>query len=218
QSEALRNSARRSDVEGVVRKADVIRRNVDRLSRLVSSLLDLSRIAAGRLEIELEQVNLAALVRDVAARFEEEAERAGCRLVLDLEEGIAGMWDALRLDEVLTNLLSNAIKYGPGRPVEVRTRRAGDDVALVSVRDHGIGISEADQRRIFERFERAVSKRNYGGFGLGLWISRQIVHALGGEVHVVSAPGEGSTFTVELRNALRTSEPAETGDGRIGPA
>jgi signal transduction histidine kinase len=76
------------------------------------------------------------------------------------------------------------------------------------VRDHGIGISEADQRRIFERFERAVSKRHYGGFGLGLWISRQIVQSLGGDVHVESALGKGSTFTVELPGALGAGEAA----------
>jgi signal transduction histidine kinase len=208
QSEALRNSARRSDADAVARKAEVIRRNVDRLSRLVSSLLDLSRIAAGRLEIELEDVELGALVREVATRFEEQAERAGCALVVDTPpEAVIGRWDGLRVDEVLTNLLSNAIKYGPGRPVELRVHRDGD-VARVSVRDHGIGISEADQRRIFERFERAVSKRNYGGFGLGLWISRQIVQSLGGDVRVESAPGKGSTFTVELPGALRAGEAA----------
>jgi signal transduction histidine kinase len=208
QSEALRNSARRTDADAVVHKAEVIRRNVDRLSRLVSSLLDLSRIAAGRLEIELEDVELGALVREVATRFEEQAERAGCALVVDTpSEPVVGRWDGLRLDEVLTNLLSNAIKYGTGRPVELRVRRDGD-LARVAVRDHGIGISEADQRRIFERFERAVSKRHYGGFGLGLWISRQIVQSLGGDVHVESALGKGSTFTVELPGALGAGEAA----------
>lgn len=209
QSETLRNSARRGEPEAVMRKADVIRRNVERLSRLVASLLDLSRIAAGQLEIELEEVELAALTRDVASRFEDEAERAGCALVVDTPGPIVGRWDPLRLDQVITNLLSNAIKYGPGRPVEIRLRRAGD-AALLSVLDRGIGISEADQRRIFGRFERAVSKRHYGGFGLGLWITRQVVETLGGEVRVESAPGEGSTFTVELRGVLRAGEVAES--------
>jgi signal transduction histidine kinase len=77
------------------------------------------------------------------------------------------------------------------------------------VRDHGIGISDEDQRRIFQRFERAVSKRNYGGFGLGLWIVRQIVEGLGGIVRVESAPGAGSVFTVELARGLHAPASAD---------
>jgi signal transduction histidine kinase len=98
---------------------------------------------------------------------------------------------------VATNLLSNALKYGRAKPVDVSVETEGDRVTL-TVRDRGIGISAADQRRIFQRFERAVSRRNYGGFGLGLWIVRQVVESLGGSVRVESMPGEGSTFKVEL--------------------
>lgn len=204
QSDSLRASAGRGDAEALVRKSEVIRRSVDRLTRLVASLLDLSRINAGRLELELEPVDLAEVARDVVARFEEEAARAACPLSLEAPEPVVGRWDRVRLDQVLTNLLGNAVKYGPGRPVEVRVLADGDR-ALLSVRDHGIGISAADQRRIFERFERAVSRRHYGGFGLGLWIVREIVEVLGGTVRVESAPGAGSTFTVALS---RAPEPA----------
>jgi signal transduction histidine kinase len=133
----------------------------------------------------------------VLGQFKEELDRAGCSLLLRTDAGVVGRWDRLRVDQVITNLLSNAIKYGPGRPVEVDLQKLGGSVRLV-VRDHGIGISAQDQTRVFERFERAVSVQHYGGFGLGLWISRQIVEGLGGTIAVHSEPGLGSTFVVEL--------------------
>jgi len=209
-SDGLRAAARRHDADAAAKKAEVIRRNVDRLSRLVASMLDISRIGAGRLDLELEEVDLAEIARDVAARFEDEAHRAGCAIHLHADTPVVGRWDATRIDQVVTNLLANALKYGTGRPVDV-TVEADGGTAILSVGDHGIGISEADQTRIFQRFERAVSRRNYGGFGLGLWIVRQIVEALGGSVRVESVPGEGSTFIVELAREVR--EPARGADG-----
>ena len=108
-----------------------------------------------------------------------------------------GAWDASRLDQVITNLLSNAIKYGAGKPVEITVDVTGDR-AVLAVHDHGLGIPAEDQDRIFRRFERAASSRNYAGIGLGLWIVKQIVDALGGTVSVDSRPELGATFTVEL--------------------
>jgi signal transduction histidine kinase len=108
-----------------------------------------------------------------------------------------GGWDRLRLEQITTNLLSNAIKYGPGKPIEITL--AGDEQrATLRVRDQGIGIAAEDHGRIFERFERAVSPRRYGGFGLGLWIVRRVADALGGTIDVESRPGAGATFTVTL--------------------
>jgi signal transduction histidine kinase len=98
---------------------------------------------------------------------------------------------------VVTNYLSNAIKYGAGRPIELKVE-ASETRAHLSVRDYGIGISPADQGRIFKRFERAVSSRYVTGFGLGLWIVGEIVEALGGTVHVQSALGAGALFSMDL--------------------
>jgi signal transduction histidine kinase len=95
------------------------------------------------------------------------------------------------------NLLSNAIKYGKGDPVELAVRRDGDH-AVLSVRDHGIGIAHADHERIFHRFERAVSARNFGGMGLGLWITKELVEMHDGTIHVDSELGQGATFVVRL--------------------
>jgi signal transduction histidine kinase len=114
-----------------------------------------------------------------------------------LDGPLTGRWDRLRLEQVVTNLLSNALKYGPGKPIQVRLEAAGE-LARLTVRDEGIGIEPECLSRIFEKFERAVSGRHYGGLGLGLYITRQIVSALGGRVAVESRPQQGAVFTVEL--------------------
>ena len=136
-------------------------------------------------------------MREVASGFEAALAAAGCRLLLTLEEGVVGRWDRMRLAQVITNFISNALKYGPGAPIEV-TAAARGDRAVLSVRDHGIGIAPKDQRRLFQRFARAVSPEHYSGLGLGLWIVRVLVEAMGGTVAVESQPGAGASFTAEL--------------------
>jgi signal transduction histidine kinase len=197
QADSLLVAARRLDAAPLAHKAEVVRRNVGRLTGLVARLLDISRISAGRLELDLSEVDLAEVAREVVEKFEDEAARSRTAVRLAAPAHLVGRWDRLRLDQVLTNLLANAIKYGPGKPVEmVIEDRLGR--AHVTVRDQGIGISPEDQARIFERFERAVSRRHYGGFGLGLWIVRQLVETMGGTVRVESTPDAGATFEVEL--------------------
>ncbi|WP_141620330.1 ATP-binding protein [Myxococcus sp. AB036A] len=173
------------------------RRQAERLTLLADELLDVARISAGRLTLRLEACDLSALVSEVLEQSSEAVAQAQCQLHLSLEEDVKGMWDRLRLMQVVTNLVSNALKYGAGSPVEVKAS-ASTNGARVSVRDFGIGIPLKDQARIFERFERAVSSQNHGGLGLGLWISRQVVEAHGGVIRVESEAGNGATFTVEL--------------------
>jgi signal transduction histidine kinase len=174
---------------------------VKRMGKLVSELLDLSRVTAGRLELELEEVDLASVARAVARRFNEELHIAGCELTLKLDKPVMGLWDRFRLDQVAANLLSNAIKYGRGKPIEIALE--GDaDTAWLTVRDQGIGIAPDSLERIFVRFERAVPPqahaRNYSGLGLGLYIVHRILDALGGSIRVTSELGKGATFVVEL--------------------
>src|SRR5262249_233422 len=120
-----------------------------------------------------------------------------CAVELHLGEHVAGSWDRARIEQVVNNLLSNAAKYGAGKPIRIDVTR--DDVnAILAVKDRGIGIDKKDHERIFHRFERAVSTANYGGFGLGLWITQEITGAHGGTIEVDSAPGAGATFTVKL--------------------
>ncbi|MEO8431863.1 MAG: ATP-binding protein [Acidobacteriota bacterium] len=179
-------------------------RQVDRLTQLINELLDISRITGGRLDLQIEDVDLAAVVREVAGRLEQSIEDAGCTLALRNLEPQRGQWDRLRLDQIVTNLLSNAMKYGAGKPIEIVLGGTPSTVQL-EVRDRGIGIDSEDQARIFERFERAVSGRHYGGLGLGLWIVRQIVEASGGTIAVRSAPGEGSVFFLQLPRSRRAT-------------
>jgi signal transduction histidine kinase len=186
-----------------------IDRQVDRLDKLIVELLEVSRIDAGRLELEPERIELTELVREVAQRFEEQARKAGSALRVAAAGRIFGDWDPLRLDQVISNLLSNAIKYGDGKPIEIEASSA-DGVARVRVRDQGLGIAPADQARVFDRFERGTPPRKVEGFGLGLWICKQIVDAMGGRIAVSSAIGAGSTFEVEL--------PGAEAEAALGPA
>ncbi len=206
------------DLPRIKGKATVMQRQVERLSRLINQMLDVSRIQAGRLELDREEVDLAELVREVAARFAGELERASSELDLRLQDGVVGRWDRLRLDQIVTNLLHNAIKYGQGRPIQISLQIEAASATL-TVEDHGIGISPADHPRIFQRFERAVSARQYGGMGVGLFIVAQILEAHEGTIQVKSEVGEGATFEVRLPRGVDGVEPAPAareGDGAVG--
>jgi signal transduction histidine kinase len=177
----------------------VLRRQGERLDRLITELLDVTRITGNQLFLHPEWTNLEDVTREVLARFEQTGElaRSGCTIELEAEEGLSGYWDRLRIDQVLTNLLENAFKFGRGKPVSISLGMRGTLATLV-VKDHGFGIAPADQARVFERFERAVPEQHYGGLGLGLWIARRIIEAMGGHIRVQSAPEQGATFIVEL--------------------
>jgi PAS domain S-box-containing protein len=172
-------------------------RSGTRLADLIETLLDVSRIATGRFELNPEKFDLSATVVEVLERLRGAAVQAGCELATRIEPGLVGGWDRLRLEQVVTNLLANSFKYGAGSRVEVSLRRDGAQAELI-VTDAGPGIAEKDLPRIFERFERAVSMRNYGGMGLGLYVTRQIVNAHGGTVDAGNRPEGGAVFTVRL--------------------
>ncbi|MDY7226500.1 ATP-binding protein [Hyalangium rubrum] len=176
-------------------------RHGQRLGQLLHNLLDLSRLSSGKLALEVSRVDLAELVREVVERHTEQAAEAGCTIRIEAEAGLVGWWDRLRLERVVTNLLSNALKFGRGKPVELRLERVGGHAQL-TVRDHGVGIPPEAQRRIFERFERERSAGQHAGFGLGLYIVRQLVEAHGGTIRVDSTPGDGAAFTVDLPQEL----------------
>jgi signal transduction histidine kinase len=204
--------AAQRDEESLTREwiADRIGRataQVGRITRLLDNLLDVSRLTTGRLDLEPETVDLGSVVHTVVELFR--AELDGRQVTVRATEAI-GHWDRLRLEQIVMNLLSNAIKYGNGKPIEISLDVDGDRARL-SVTDYGIGIDEESQKRLFGRFERAVSGLHYGGFGLGLWITRQIVETMEGQISVESRPGEGSTFSVIL--PLASSPTAERNGG-----
>jgi PAS domain S-box-containing protein len=189
----------RADVSVPRDQLERIERQIHRVAQLVDNLFDISRISAGKLEVTpTSGVDLVAIARELAQRFEPELKRAKCDLRLDAPGPVIGRFDRMRVEQILSNLISNAIKYGDCKPIDLRISREPGGIARISVRDKGIGIKPEDQARIFERFERAVPKAHYGGFGLGLWITRQIVEAHGGTIRVVSVAGAGSEFIVDL--------------------
>jgi signal transduction histidine kinase len=199
--QALKRATAREDSRLTPERREELFRATDaqigRLAALVDDLLDATRIGSRRLRLQRARVDLGATVHAVVDRHASELEQAGASLTLDVAEGVVGEWDPMRVEQVVTNLLTNAMKYAPGCPIEVVV--AGDArTAQLVVRDRGPGIGVEDQERIFRPFERAVSYLHVSGFGLGLYIVREVVAAHGGTVRVESARGEGCAFVVEL--------------------
>jgi signal transduction histidine kinase/integral membrane sensor domain MASE1 len=197
QIQSLQRAVRKDSSIAIADRLEKAARSGLRIERLTNQLLDVSKIAGGKLRLEPEELDLGDVLREVTARFADASAAAHSPVSIHGDVHLNGYWDRLRIDEVISNILSNAMKYGQGKPVEIDLH-AEDGEAILRVADHGIGIDEAHQKRMFQKFERAVSVREYGGFGLGLWITRQIVEQCGGSVQVESAPGHGSVFTVRL--------------------
>jgi signal transduction histidine kinase len=172
-------------------------KQLDRLGRLVEDMLDVSRVNTGKLSLAPERVDLSSLVIDVLDRFRSQLVEAGCEVTAEIDSDVVGLWDAYRIEQVASNLLSNVIRYSRGAPVHVSLVNQGEN-AVLEVRDAGPGISIEDQKKIFDRFERAANAKNIRGLGLGLYISKQIVENHGGKIEVDSRPGNGSTFRVTL--------------------
>jgi PAS domain S-box-containing protein len=171
-------------------------RNALRLSELITALLDVGRISAGRLSLNVISTDLGAVVRDVVDRLADAAAAAKCDVTVTIDATIEGVWDPMRIGQVVSNLLANAFKYAAGGAVEIYVRRTGASARL-AVRDHGPGIPAHDRERVFARFERA-SAHSMGGLGLGLYVAHQIVSAHGGSIRVDAAEGGGALFVVEL--------------------
>jgi PAS domain S-box-containing protein len=176
--------------------ADTLDRSLTRLSHLVDNLLDVGRINAGKIRLQLESVDAAELVRDTCSRFQNEARKHGSELRAEGDVEVPGFLDRLRVEQVLSNLALNAIRYGKG-PVGL-SAQSQDDRIVFRVQDHGPGIPQADIPRIFNRFEQLSNAASASGLGLGLYISKQIVDAHHGTIRVESEPGHGATFWVEL--------------------
>jgi two-component system, OmpR family, sensor kinase len=178
----------------LLRRLEMIDRQLGRLRSELDRLLDFSRIRSGRLELQLEELDIAEVVSDVLREMRGQIDAAGCELRMSLESQ-RGRWDRMRLMQVIRNLISNATKYAAGAPVEVRIHGTREGVELV-VADQGPGIPEHERETVFRRFERASKKRT--GFGLGLWLVQHIVEAMGGRIVLDSTVGVGSVFRITL--------------------
>jgi signal transduction histidine kinase len=178
-----------------------VERTVERMTRMLDGLLDVTRLElGGRLELQRAPMDLVEVTRRVVAEHQERAPRH--RIQLAGEATLTGNWDMARIERALDNLVGNAVKYSPDGGVImvlcVRERDELDDWAILSVRDHGVGIPAADLGNVFERFHRARNVGQISGTGIGLAMIRDVIELHGGTIDVESTEGMGSTFTVRL--------------------
>jgi signal transduction histidine kinase len=192
---------------------EVIDRQTSRLARLVEDLLLVSRMESGALEVTYATYDPARLLAEYAEEWSAEPNRVAVTIDPDLPKIRT---DPDRLAQILRNLVDNALRYGAGSPVEVRARRDVDDL-VVEVSDQGPGIPPEELPHVFERFRQAGSSLQHrAGMGLGLYITRQLVTALGGSIEVDSGAGRGTTFLVRLPGLRSVAGPPES--ARPGPA
>jgi signal transduction histidine kinase len=179
---------------------------------LINQVLDLSKIEAGKLELNPQTVQLTALVKEVIETAGQLAEQNKNRLVVDAQENLGALTvDPMRLRQILLNLLSNACKFTKEGEVRLRARRVanGRDWIELAIADTGIGMTPEQQAKLFEEFTQAdaTTAQRFGGTGLGLALSRKLARMMGGDVTVESEPGRGSVFTVRLPGGEYTSAP-----------
>lgn len=183
--------------EALLKAFNISERQLYNLEKLTEDLLSVSRILAGGLVLNREMVNLSQLVHKVLEHFKTESQIAGCRVNLVAEPNVIGLWDKLMIEQIVMNIFTNAIKYGAGKPIDVTVSKV-DRKAKLMIRDYGIGITEENYEKIFQKFGRVASIRNFRGLGLGLYISKEYISAHNGIIQVKSTLDEGSIFTVEL--------------------
>ena len=188
----------------------------DHLLELVNDILDLSKIEAGKMELQVEAVRFPELLQDLFITVAPVAEQHGVELSMEGEsEPFSIVSDARRLRQILLNLLSNAVKFGGGNPVRAVWGRREDDGLLVDIIDQGSGIAPEDQDKIFDEFVQLEHEQNLQGTGLGLPISRRLAELLGGELSVNSVPNQGSTFRLSLPPSDPEPDESALSEGRI---
>ena len=189
-------------------------RQIQSLIRLIEDMLDVSRIRTGKLSIRPVEFDLSRAVGHLLESFAPQISAAHSSVNFTAEQPVIGRWDEFRIEQVVSNLLTNALRYGANKPIEVSVYTEGD-CAVIDVRDQGIGISEENQQRVFQQFERVSASHVTAGLGLGLFISEQIIAAHSGTISVQSALGEGALFKVRLPR-VQASATNDHGHGRMG--
>jgi PAS domain S-box-containing protein len=186
----------------------IVSQNTTRLTELINDLLEIERLESGKIKFEFAELDLAEVLENVARSLHVNAEQKGLEFLTEIPSGLKVRGDRERLAQVFLNLLSNAIKYTPAGTVELRAHQE-DDAVVVEVRDTGIGLSESDLQKLFQKFFRSDNPyvRKVGGTGLGLSIAKAIVERHGGTITVTSQLGQGSTFTVRLPALARPERP-----------
>lgn len=176
---------------------NILDRQIDRISNLIRDLMDVTRISRGKLVLNKHRTDLNTLVTMVIEEYREEIIQAQCKLTVDLKEHVTSLCDPARIEQVITNLITNAIKYASGTEIRIATC-CKNGYAMLAVSDKGSGISTENLPKIFDRYERINVSTTFGGLGLGLYISKQIVDAHDGKIEVESKVGEGTKFCVSL--------------------
>jgi signal transduction histidine kinase len=217
-TEMMVSNATRFGTEKAREPLERVHRAGNHLLGLINEVLDLSKIEAGKLELNPELVSLAPLIDEVVGTARQLAEQNGNRLVVETEEKLGALTvDPMRLRQILLNLLSNACKFTKKGEVTLRVRKVADGRNWIAfaVADTGIGMTSEQQSRLFEEFAQADAStaQRYGGTGLGLAITRKLARMMEGDVTVTSAPGKGSVFTVLLPWGADT--PSKSSDAKI---
>ncbi len=206
QRNLLKNNLSAFTPEKLVKMFDGDDRQINRLTRLIDDMLDISRMSTGKLTIHKETSDLSILVKEVSERLAEQLSLAGCSLKLQTPDSCIGFWDRFRIEQVVINLLTNAIRYGAGHPIELSIEK-DDKMARISVCDHGIGIAPENHKKIFQQFERIENPQKVTGLGLGLYIANHIIQSHGGRIRVESQLGQGANFIVEMPLEVKDVKP-----------
>jgi signal transduction histidine kinase len=202
-TEMMVTNAARFGTERALEPLQRVNRAGNHLLGLINQVLDLSKIEAGKLELNPQTVQLAPLIDEVAGTARQLAEQNKNRLVVEAQDNLGTLTvDPMRLRQILLNLLSNACKFTKEGEVALRGRRVSNGGAWIelSVSDTGIGMTPEQRAKLFEEFTQAdaTTAQQFGGTGLGLAITRKLARMMGGDVTVTSEPGKGSVFTVRL--------------------
>lgn len=187
-----------SEAYSIKRKLlDTFQHQVERLNKLIGSMLDVAGIHSGNLPLNFKPTQFSELVQQVINDYRGQFQEAGCPLDVNLEPNIMIECDTFRIEQAVVNLLTNALRYGCVGPVHIVLKKT-EKTALFSVQDIGPGVPKEHQERIFQRFGRVEGIHDQGGLGLGLYISKEFIEAHNGKITIESEPGSGTTFTIEL--------------------
>lgn len=184
-------------VQKLMDMLESVEQQTDRLSKMISDLSNVSLITTGRMKLELSEIDLAVIVKEAVEHVKISMRKPDYPIKTDIKGSCMGIYDKVRIEQVITNLLTNAIKYGDNKPIDVNVEKKSDRYHI-TVQDRGLGIPKNMQSKIFGRFERGNGHGNIKGLGVGLYISHQIITAHEGKINLKSKQGKGSTFIIEL--------------------
>ncbi len=182
--------------------------HVDRVTKLIDDMLDLSQSISGVMSFEMAEFNFSRLLRETAERFSPQFSSSGIKTHFEIDPDVVGIWDPKRMEQLVSNLLQNVVKHAKNVELEIVLKKRPEGAVLM-IRDQGPGVPAKFHQRIFDRFERGNAKLSIAGLGMGLHISKQIVLAHGGKISIEPNREKGATFVVELPYQAKTAPVGE---------